>query len=300
MSTIMAEYYISNEYVKAGFSAKGAELVQLQNLENGRDYLWSGDPKYWNRVSPVLFPFVGKLQDQRYQYGGKWYEGIGQHAFARDQVFELVRQSTEEIWFVLNDNEETRKMYPFAFSLHIGYRLEKKRLRVMWKVVNCGEELYFSIGAHPAFLCPKPGGREQSMDGYFIDLGLQQSSVRSGILTDKGVLGERTKDLALTEGRLRLTESLFDEDALILDAGQIRFVSLQDPSGQAYLKMEFNAPLLGIWSPAGKHAPFVCIEPWYGRCDREGFNGTLQEREYGNELSGDAVFEREYSMEILD
>lgn len=296
----MAGYYISNEYIKAGFSAKGAELVQLQNLENGRDYLWSGDPKYWNRVSPVLFPFVGKLQDQRYQYEGQWYEGIGQHAFARDQMFELVRQSAGEIWFALNNNEETRKMYPFAFSLHIGYRLEKKRLRVMWKVVNRGEKLYFSIGAHPAFLCPKQGSREQSMDGYFIDLGLQQSSVRSGILTDKGVLGERTKDLALTEGRLRLTESLFDEDALILDAGQIHSVSLQDPSGQAYLKMEFDAPLLGIWSPAGKHAPFVCIEPWYGRCDREGFNGTLQEREYGNELSGDAVFEREYSMEILD
>ena len=300
MSAIMAEYWIENEYLKAGFQTKGAEMVWLQNQKDGRNYLWSGDPAYWNRVSPVLFPFVGKLQGQRYRYEGQWYENIPQHAFARDQVFTLVRQSSEEIWFVLQDNEETKRMYPFAFSLQIGYRLEQKRLHVMWKVENRGENLYFSIGAHPAFLCLGQNGETLAKEGYSIDLGLQQQTVRSGILTDQGVLGERTKELALTDGALPLTEALFEEDALILDAGQIHSAVLRDPSGHAYLKMEFDAPLLGIWSPVGKQAPFVCIEPWYGRCDREGFDGALQEREYGNALHGEEVFEREYVIEILE
>ncbi|RKI41658.1 aldose 1-epimerase family protein [bacterium D16-51] len=296
----MFDYKISNGYLEAGFNAKGAELVHLQDLEKGQEYMWSGDSTYWNRVSPVLFPFVGKLEGQSYQYKGQRYENIPQHAFARDQVFQVLEQSQDEIWFELQNNEDTEKIYPFAFSLMIGYRLEKKKLHVMWEVHNRNDKkMYFSIGAHPGFLCPQPGSKDSGMEGYSIDLGLEAEAVTSGILTDQGVLGSETKELALAGGSLPLTEQLFSEDALILDAADIHSAAIKNPSGEVYLRMEFNAPLLGIWSPPGKHAPFVCIEPWYGRCDREGFSGTLQEREYGNVLGCGEVFEQEYTIEIV-
>lgn len=296
----MFDYKIFNEYLEAGINAKGAELVHLQDSEKGYEYMWSGDAAYWNRVSPVLFPFVGKLNGQRYWYKEQVYENIPQHAFARDQVFQVLEQSQDEIWFELQNNESTEKIYPFAFSLMIGYRLEKRKLHVMWEVHNHNDKkMYFSIGAHPGFLCPQPGSRDSGMEGYSIDLGIKEETICSGILTGEGVLGSTTKELALDRGSLPLTDQLFAEDALILDASEIHNVAIKNPSGEAYLRMEFDAPLLGIWSPPGKHAPFVCIEPWYGRCDREGFNGTLQEREYGNMLGCGEVFEREYTIEIL-
>ena len=296
----MFDYKIFNEYLEAGINAKGAELVHLQDSEKGYEYMWSGDAAYWNRVSPVLFPFVGKLNGQRYWYKEQVYENIPQHAFARDQVFQVLEQSQDEIWFELQNNESTEKIYPFAFSLMIGYRLEKRKLHVMWEVHNHNDKkMYFSIGAHPGFLCPQPGSRDSGMEGYSIDLGIKEETICSGILTGEGVLGSTTKELALDRGSLPLTDQLFAEDALILDASEIHNVAIKNPSGEAYLRMEFDAPLLGIWSPPGKHAPFVCIEPWYGRCDREGFNGTLQEREYGNMLGCGEVFEREYTIEIF-
>lgn len=296
----MFDYKISNEWLEAGVNAKGAELVHLQDLKKKQEYMWSGDETYWNRVSPVLFPFVGKLNRQRYQYKEQWYENIPQHAFARDQVFQVLEQSQDEIWFELQNNENTEKIYPFAFSLMIGYRLEKKKLHVMWEVHNRNDrKMYFSIGAHPGFLCPQPGSQDSDMEGYSIDLGMKEETICSGILTSEGVLGSTTKELALKRGSLFLSEQLFTEDALILDATDIQSATIKNPSGEAYLRMEFDAPLLGIWSPPGKHAPFVCIEPWYGRCDREGFSSTLQEREYGNVLGCGEVFEREYTIEIL-
>lgn len=295
----MWDYMISNDYLEVGVNVKGAEVVHLSSQKTGNEYMWSGDDKYWNRVSPVLFPFVGKLQGQRYQYEGRWYENIPQHAFARDREFQVLEQTQEEIWFELRSDEETKELYPFDFSFHIGYRLEERRLHVMWEVRNCDtKRMYFSIGAHPGFLCPQPGTRDVDWKGYSLDLGLAQETIQSGILTDQGVLSGRTKEITLQNGRLLLTEQLFDEDALILDASEIRHVAIKNPGGGTYLNVEFDAPLLGIWSPPGKKAAFVCIEPWYGRCDREGFDGTLQEREYGNVLGCGEVFEQEYCIEI--
>ena len=59
-----------------------------------------------------------------------------------------------------------------------------------------------------------------------------------------------------------------------------------------------EAPLFGIWSPPGKNAPFICIEPWYGRCDDEYFDGDLTEREWGNKLAPHQTFEASYTITV--
>ena len=226
----MADYKIQNDVLEAGINRKGAELVSLIRRKDGRQYMWSGDAAYWNRVSPVLFPFVGKLNGQRYQYEGKWYEGIGQHAFARDMDFALAGQKDDEIWFRLESSAKTKEMYPFDFTFEIGYRLVENEVQVIWKVYNrSGKVMHFSIGAHPAFLCPEDGTSASGKDGYLLDLHTEAASVESGELTADGVLGAVTKTLPLKNGCLELSDSLFDQDALILNADSIKKASLKSP-----------------------------------------------------------------------
>jgi len=289
----MADYIIKNDRLEAGINQKGAELVSLIRSTGSRQYMWSGDAAYWNRVSPVLFPFVGKLNGQRYRYKDVWYEGIAQHAFARDLEFTLAEKKEDEIWLRLSDNSQTYKIYPFHFTLETGYRLDGNKIQVIWRVYNQSEEtMYFSIGAHPAFMCP--GGK----DGYYINLHTDAGEIESGGLSEDGTLSNSTRTFPLENGCLEIKEEIFDKDALVLDAQDIKKVSLEDPDRKEYLSVSFDTPLLGIWSPVKKNAPFVCIEPWYGRCDREGFTGSLEEREYGNKLEKGGIFEKSYIIEI--
>ena len=151
-------YTIENEYLKCEIDLHGAEVKSLIRKSDDREMMWCGDPAYWGRTSPVLFPFVGAVKDKTYRYEGKSYT-IGQHGFARDKDFTMESQTETEIWFRLTESEDTLAVYPFRFVLRIGYRLEESTLRVMWEVNNPSEkELWFSIGAHPAFAIPSLQG----------------------------------------------------------------------------------------------------------------------------------------------
>ena len=115
----MADIILKNQNMEIGINYHGAELKSLK--KNGTEYLWCGDPAFWNRSSPVLFPFVGGVKDGVYRHEGKEYR-IGQHGFARDRDFEVVSRTEDTIWFGLSDDEESRKIYPFGFCLGIGYQ----------------------------------------------------------------------------------------------------------------------------------------------------------------------------------
>ena len=104
--------------------------------------------------------------------------------------------------------------------------------------------------------------------------------------------------MKLSGGRRLLQEGFFDEGAYIIEDYQVSRVGLADPENRRYLTVSFQAPLVGIWSPEKKNAPFVCIEPWYGRCDRETFEGTLKNREWSNRLGPGEVFERSWQIRV--
>ena len=148
------QLYLENENLKVTINYFGAELSSIQKKSTGTEYLWNADPAYWNRTSPVLFPIVGSLKGKEFQYGGSTYP-MGQHGFARDMEFSLLSATETECWLELSSNEETLAKYPFAFRLEIGYRLEDQKLTVIWRVINEDEKtIHFSIGGHPAFMCP--------------------------------------------------------------------------------------------------------------------------------------------------
>ena len=155
---------ISNEQLTIQVSPHGAELCSI--FANGKEYLWQAAPAFWKRHSPVLFPIVGSVWENQYRNEGIAYT-LSQHGFARDMEFTLVSEKEDEVRYHLVSNEETLRKFPFPFCLEIGYRIQGKQIEVIWEVKNTGEkEMYFQIGAHPAFYWPDFNADTQNR-GFF-------------------------------------------------------------------------------------------------------------------------------------
>ena len=159
---------LENDKLKVTINHFGAELCSIVKKETGVEYMWNADERFWKRSAPVLFPFVGSLKNKEFLYGDKAY-AMGQHGFARDMEFSLVSNDGRQAWFSLNSDDTTYEKYPFAFTLEIGYVLTDNTVKVIWKVINEDEkQMYFSIGGHPAFMCPLDGEGRQT--DYYICL----------------------------------------------------------------------------------------------------------------------------------
>lgn len=292
----MAVYELKNDIVSIQINLRGAELKSLKKLSTETEYLWKADPAFWGRTSPVLFPFVGLTNHKEFRTKGKTYS-MTQHGFARDMEFELYSQAEDEIWFVLRSDEETYEKYPYEFILKLGYRLLHDGVEVCWRVENPGKEaLPFSIGGHPAFNCPIKEGAEQT--DYLIRFDTKEQIISTRINCKNGLATDEKDIYELKDGYLPITEHLFDRDALVIEHDQAKEVALCMPDGTPYLTVRMEVPLFGIWSPPGKNAPFICFEPWYGRCDHEGFDGELKDREWGNLVMPGEVWEASYRVNV--
>lgn len=287
------DHTLKNGNLEITVSSLGAELRSLK--KHGKELMWQADPKYWGRTSPILFPFVGACYNKEYRHEGKTYS-MTQHGFARDMEFTLKDSSEDELLFELTSSEDTRGKYPFDFVLRIGYRLKADAVVVSWEVHNpADKELLFSIGGHPAFNCKL----SETRLAFYKDGAAVEGNLVSNVVSmdGSGCLSDRTIDVATEAGQLQLSKEIFDEDALVLENRQADTVAILDVTGSEVLRMSFDAPLFGIWSPDGKDAPFVCIEPWWGRCDRVGFDKELSEREYINCLGPRESFKTSYTIE---
>lgn len=286
---------LSNQQLTVQVSPEGAELCSIRGNRSQTEYLWQADPAYWKRHSPVLFPIVGSVWENTYRQNGQTYS-LSQHGFARDMTFSLISQTETEVWFRLESNEETLKKYPFPFVLEIGYRLEQQSVRVMWRVINpASQEMFFQIGAHPAFyypdFCPDTAER-----GFFsFD---KKDGLSCILIAEKGCVALDKHPVSLQDGLLLLDIHTFDRDALVLEDRQISQVTLLDKQKQPHLSLEFTAPVVGLWSPPAKNAPFVCIEPWYGRCDRAHYAGEYKDKDWIQQLNGGETFEADYTITL--
>ncbi len=290
-------FYLENLSLKVTINRSGAELISILNKENGKEYLWNGDPAYWKRHAPVLFPIVGSLKNHQFTVDGKPYI-MGQHGFARDMDFQLVKQNGSEITFRLESNEETLAAYPYPFVLEIRYILDHKRITTEWVVKNPGEKpMHFQIGGHPAFCCPLD--KKKKMEDYWIAFD-SDKPIRYRLLNGEGLLEDEVYTWETDGGVAPLDPHMFDRDALIIEGGQAEKVSILSPDRMDVLSVSFQSPLFGLWTPAGKGAPFLCIEPWYGRADRADFEGSIEKREYDNCVSPGDRFSAEYTIEIAE
>lgn len=285
---------ISNKQLTIQVSPHGAELCSI--VANGKEYLWQADPAFWKRHSPVLFPIVGSVWENEYRNEGIPYT-LTQHGFARDMEFTLISEKEDEVRYRLVSNEETLHKYPFPFCLEIGYRIQGKKIEVMWEVKNTGDkEMYFQIGAHPAFYWPEFDASNSERGFFRFD---KENGLKYILISEKGCADPSTEySLELTDGLLPLDTHTFDKDALILENEQVRKVTLYNKEKLAYLSLHFNAPVVGLWSPPAKNAPFVCIEPWYGRCDRAHYTGEYKDKDWIQHLQPEEIFQGGYTIEI--
>ena len=286
---------LKNDVLTVEVNEHGAELQSIRKGET--EYLWQGDPAYWGRRSPVLFPIVGSVWEARYRVGDKEY-ALGQHGFARDMDFELVSSSETEVRYRLLSSEATKEKYPYDFGLEIAYRLRGAELDVIWEVSNpSDEDIYFQIGAHPAFFYPDYDPQKSGRGFFTFDRSEGLECIR---IKEKGCVDAETKwPLELQDGVLKLEKDTFDAiDTIMLQDSQVKRVNMFREDGTPWLSLSFEAPVVGIWSPPGKVAPFICIEPWYGRCDRVGYEGDYRDKDWINRLAPGEKFSSVYTVEI--
>ena len=274
----------------------GAELQSLQC--DGQEYLWHGDPKYWGRRSPILFPMVGKVYGGSFRVDGKEYP-MGQHGFARDSEFQKVGER-----YVLKGCPLEK--YPYKFELSVKYRTEGRRFYAEWEVLNVDDkDIHFQLGAHPALMLPDYH-EEDSIHGYLKCFDGDSKVVKQPMLShglDGGYLTELAAPVPMPvseDGLLTITSETFSIDTFMLEHSSVKSVMLLDKNKKPYLSVGSDqTEAYGIWAPYKPGCPFVCLEPWCGITDQVGYNGELSERYLDHSLRPSEKFEFTYWIEIL-
>lgn len=285
---------LRNEQLSVVVSEKGAELQSIKDA-SGKEYLWQADPNFWPRHSPILFPIVCSVNNDTYFVDGKEYH-LPRHGFARDTEFKLIAQNDRKVTFALESSEETKKVYPYDFTLSISYVLEGNKIGVIWHVHNTDtQEIHFQIGGHPAFNIPgmKAGdtqsGRirldnEEALDGLKSYIDGSHEMIEIPVEAEQGII--------------EFTDNTWRNDSVKIHKSQVHRAELLGPDGEPEVTVDFRTPVIAFWSPFGKQAPFVCIEPWYGLGDPRGFNGEFKDKPLMNHLQPGASFMSRYDITI--
>ena len=284
---------LENDRLCVEIAEQGAEVTRIYDKKSDTELLWEADPKYWKRHSPILFPNVGKTYRNTVRINGIQYP-TSQHGFARDNKFKCVREMTDTVSFLFSSNEETKEVYPFDFDLIITYKLEGRTLLVRWEVVNTGaEDMFFTIGGHPAF---RFAGADEGKSDYILKFPGKESLDYILVNIAEGAADtSKVYQLQLENECCPMSEEMFANDALIFDNGQISEVWICHKDGAPRVGMKCEGfPNFGIWSV--KDAPFVCLEPWMGRCDDIGFDKELSEKPNVNKVPAGGKFEQSYSV----
>ena len=277
-------YSIKNDFLQLTASDFGAEMQSIKSCETQHEYLWQGDSNFWSGRSPLLFPIVGRLVDDKL----KTPEGvftIPKHGFARKSVFQVIFQSKNRILFLLNNNDETDEHFPYKFDLEVSYSLLKNSIIVNCTVRNNDEKkIYFSIGAHPAFNCGM---------GDVLEFE-QNETAETFLMNSEGYLYQ--KEILLdNSNQLVIEPDTFKKDALMLEGLKSKSVTLKTNDSQ--IKVSFSdAPYFGLWSKPS--APFVCIEPWQGINDWVMADYEFQHKPGVIGLNVAETFDFSYSIEI--
>lgn len=288
-------YELSNDHISIVISPKGAELQSIYGKSTDIEYLWCGNPAFWGKKSPVLFPIVGGLKNGGYTFKGNEYS-MGRHGFARDRVFTISKQTDDDITFSLKSDAETKAVYPFDFIFSINYQLIAQQVRVNYQIENIGEEdLYCSVGAHPAFAVPLMA--DTSFEDHYLQFE-QKEVAPIWPLSDEGLLLSDPVDFFKQEDTIALRKSLFYGDALVFKSLQSKSISILSDKHPHGIKVSYeNFPYMGIWS--AKDADFVCIEPWCGIADTVTTDGDLTKKEGILPIAPKKMMNRSWTIEVF-
>ncbi|WP_268036431.1 aldose 1-epimerase family protein [Algoriphagus sp. PAP.12] len=290
-------YTLESDSLQIQINHRGMEISSIKNKENEFEYLWQGDPAVWAGQAPILFPIVGALKDGKTSHLGKEYH-LDKHGFIRNnEKAKVVKQDKNSIVFQLKSDNETLAVYPFEFIFEVSFELKHKCLKVSHSVTNSGsEDMYYSIGAHPAFICPIEG--ETTLSEYSLGFPEVENDCTYHILPG-GLIGDKSDKVLDNSSTIQLHEHIFDGDALIFKHLKSRSITLNHKDRGPLVAMEFNDfDYLGIWAKPG--AAFVCIEPWLGVGDAADHSGILSEKDGIRKLSPNQTEVKCYTIDVLE
>jgi len=279
---------IENDRLRVSVKTAGCELAGIFCKDNNTEYLWQGNPDVWYGQSPILFPIVGRLIDDRYTLDGVEYE-MPKHGFARKTEWTFLSAKENEMKFILKDSEATRKIFPYEFDFTVTYQISGNKLKVTHEILNRNDRtMYFSLGAHPGFNCTIGDklvfSENETLETEKIDL-------------EKSLRIPETFPVLNNSKEITITEHIFDEDALILHGIKSEFISLYKDGKEAVKFNMGRSPYLGIWAKPG--APYVCIEPWCGVNDSQEKKADFSLKDGINSLPARETFTFCWEAEII-
>lgn len=286
--------YLSNGILEIEISPIGAELQSLRRVACPTEYLWQGDPAFWDRRAPILFPIVGRVWENRAHIGGQTYE-LMQHGFVRDMEFEKTVDEDRHMAFAVRATDESRQRWPFDFELRVDYTLLRNVLTVGWSVTNRDDRpMPFQIGAHPAFQYSH-FRLDDAVHGFLsCDV---DDALRSTVIAPGGYAAAETFDVPLpADGLLPLTNDTFACDTILDQTGRLHRITLHDKTGRPFVTIRHTMPVTALWSPCGGRAPFMCIEPWHGCCDPVGFEDDFMKRAHVEKVEPGQTWSTSYEI----
>ncbi|MCP4378202.1 MAG: aldose 1-epimerase family protein [bacterium] len=285
---------ISNAKLSAKIVETGAELKSLSEYLTATEYIWQSDPAWWTGAAPILFPIIGGLKDGKYHYRGNTYSMPG-HGIVRKAEWSLVASDTTSATFETLSTDETRKQYPFDFALRVIYTLEDSSLAVRYEVRNTGsDEMFFSIGSHPAVNVPFAGGYPEHYYFHF-----NQSEKIERYFFKDGVHLNETEPIFDNGRQIFVTKTLFDRGPIIFKNPASQSVTIMNSRNTKRVRVRTEGvPYLALWAPPG--APFACIEPWHGVMDNIDTDGEFTTKEGIMSLAAGGTFKTGYWIDILD
>lgn len=290
-------YNLENEYFEIAVTAIGAELCSFKSKKTNIEYIWQAKPAIWGSHAPVLFPIVGGLKNNTFIHHEKEYQ-LARHGFVRRNEFlKIVEKSSTSIRLQLLSNSKTQESYPFSFEFNIQITLIKNKLQISHKVINkSNEDLFFSLGAHPAFNCPLH--KNEKYSDYYLEFS-KQETLNTWDLNSEGLIANEGELILNNSNILNLHSDIFNSDALIFKSLKSREIKLASIKSSQEIIVQFpDFKSLGLWAKSG--APFVCIEPWLGYADAENTNQQLCEKEGILLLPPQEEFMASYSIEIRE
>lgn len=275
----MDRVILKNKEAQAIIALKGAEMISYTN-QNGKERIWEGNPLVWSGHGPVLFPIIGSLFDNKTYIQNILYH-IPKHGISREALFSVTSQGENYVELCFSSSEETKKDYPFDFSLYVRHTIDLYGFTTVYRVVNYSDKaMPACVGGHPAFVCPME-------EGYnFEDYSLVFPEKETGenlLVNSQGLLSghEILQEIASNQ-KLKLKYEYFDEkDTLLLSDLRSRSVKLINEKTGNGLQLEFpRFPVLAVWTKPQAHASYICLEPWMGLPDTDQGTGHMEEKAY--------------------
>jgi len=288
-------HIIENKGLICTIESNGAEIRSLIDKETGEEYIWQITPSVWGSSSPVLFPAIGKIKEKKVTFNGKAY-AMPKHGIVRNNnSLSFESKGISKCAFNLTNSEKTLEQYPFKFSFTVEFELTEKRLIMTYIIKNRDSlPMPFSCGGHTAYACPI--GKGITLSDYVIEFP-KQHGLNAMTLGPSGLLSNKLRKIESNKNTLQLSDTLFNQDALIFSDVKYNWVRLRKKNQNKGVVIRFkNYPNLALWSKP--FADYVCIEPWLGLPDLEDESIDLAKKSSYKTIEPDTTFSISIETEI--